>query len=373
MDGSSTKEIFLTSLGLEESLLSWDMPQVDEATRGMRALPGQVGYSASPLVTIAIPTHNRAALLHDSVASALAQTYPNIEVLVSNNASTDDTSAVLRSFNDPRLREIVNPENFGLIRNWNQCVHQATGEYLVILSDDNLLQPTFLEKCIALLQQEPGLPIVAGGFDVVMTTENRTVPAVLSQKLKTGIWDGTDILVEHLRGNFSCGTLSAAVRTDILQRNGGFPAEHMEGGEELVLCRIFLEGRAGLINEPCASHLFHTHPTARHSANLDIDSRFCDLCSVMDELSEAADHMLSDENARHDVRRHAQTYIWHRAIQELAFYRQEGASLTDAIKHLWGWRQLLARSTLNNFVGALRLRLIGRIVLPTPLIRLVRS
>ena len=338
----------------------------------MRALPGQSGHSASPLVTIAIPTRNRAALLRDSVASALAQTYPNVEVLVSNNASTDDTSAVLQSFNDPRVREIVNPENIGLIGNWNQCVQRAAGEYLVILSDDNLLQPTFLEKCVALLQREPGLPIVAGGFDIVMTTENRTVPAVLSRKLDTGIWDGTNILVEHLRGNFSCGTLSAAIRTDILRRIGGFPTDHMEGGEELVLCRIFLEGRAGLINEPCASHLFHMHPTGRHSANLDINSRFGDLCDVMDELSEAADRMLADEDARLAVRRHSQTYIWHRAIQELAFYRQEGASLADAIGHLWGWRRRLARCTFNNFVDALRLRLIGRIVLPTPLIRLVR-
>ncbi|XIA62295.1 glycosyltransferase family 2 protein [Bradyrhizobium sp. TZ2] len=55
-------------------------------------------------MTIAIPTFNRAALLKDCVQSALSQTYTNIEVLVSDNASTDDTTKVLREFSDNRLR-----------------------------------------------------------------------------------------------------------------------------------------------------------------------------------------------------------------------------------------------------------------------------
>ena len=331
----------------------------------------QVTHSEDPLITIAIPTRNRAELLRDCVASALAQTYGNIEVVVSNNASTDDTSDMLRSINDPRVREVVSPENIGLNRNWNKCLNEASGAYFVILSDDNTLQPTFLESCANLLKEEPGLPIIVGGYDVVMRNENRTVPAVLSKRLKTGVWNGTDVLIEHLRGNLTYGTLSCAVRTDLLRRNGGFPNKYVVG-EELVLGQLLFEGRAGLINEGCASQLFHTHPTGRHSASIDIDSRFGDVCGAMEALSRAAARMISEEEMRR-VKEHARTFVWYRAIQELAFYRQEGASLIDALRHLWAWRRSLAQCTLTNLMAAWRLRPVGRIVLPRPAIQLIRS
>jgi glycosyltransferase involved in cell wall biosynthesis len=339
----------------------------------MSAFNNPDASTAQPLVTIAIPTRNRAALLRDCANSAFAQTYSNIEVLVSDNASTDNTLAVLESFDDPRLRVLTNGKNIGLVGNWNRCVREASGEYFVILSDDNTLEPTFVEKCVELLRKEPGLPIVAGSYDIVITAENRTVPAVLSKRLHTGIWEGTEILNEHLRGNFACMTLSVAIRTDILRRNGGFYPEHVDAGEELVWGQVFLEGRAGLINERCSSYLFHTHPTARYSASIDVDSQFKDLCAVMGELSKAAGRMVSNEAACREVQRLTRRYVAHRAIQELAFLRREGASLLDVVARLWGWRGLLAGCTPIDFVAASRLRLIGRILSPTPMIKLFRS
>ena len=138
------------------------------------------------------------------MGSALAQTYANIEVLVSDNASTDDTLAVLRSFDDPRLRVLTSAENTGLVGNWNKCVREAAGAYLIIMSDDNTLLPTFVEKCVDLLRQDPELPIIAGAHDIVITTEGRSVPAVVSKRLETGIWDGTEISAS------TCGATSAA-------------------------------------------------------------------------------------------------------------------------------------------------------------------
>lgn len=329
-------------------------------------------FSTNPLVTIAIPTRNRATLLQDCLASALAQTYPNIEVLVSDNASTDATLETLKSFNDLRLRVLTNSENIGLIGNWNKCVREAAGEYFIILSDDNILAPTFVEKCIHLLQVEPGLPIIAGSYDIVITAEDRTVPAVLSKRLQTGIWDGTEILNEHLRGNFSCATLSIAMRTDILRRNGGFSAKYIDAGEELVWGQIFLEGRAGLINEPCASYLFHTHPTGRYSYGVNINSKFKDLYDVMNELSNAAGRMIANESVRREVQKLTRTYVAHRAIQELAFGRRQGASLIEVLRHMWSWRGLFAGCTFADFVTTLRFRLVSRILMPTSVIRLVR-
>ena len=79
-------------------------------------------FEGSPLITIAIPTFNRASWLGDCVLSALSQTYRNFEVLISDNASTDRTQEVLKQFSDPRVRVVRQETNIGLLPNWNACL-----------------------------------------------------------------------------------------------------------------------------------------------------------------------------------------------------------------------------------------------------------
>ena len=327
------------------------------------AHPGGKARETTPLVTIAIPTRNRSSLLRECVRSALAQSYTAIEVLVSNNASTDNTSEVLRSFGDPRIREVVNETNIGLQGNWNNCINHAKGEYFVILSDDNTLHPNFVASAVDLIRQAPDLPIVAGGYDVLIPHDNRVIPAALPAALETGLWDGSDVLVEHLRGNFTFGTLSCVVRTDLLRRNGGF-LDISAGGEELMLARLLMEGRAGVVKQQCASQVFHQHDTNRHSASLSADTRFNDICTLMEALSKTAGETITNDTARHAIQESARTYLWYRTLQELAFCRFEGATVMDVMGCLWRWRKPLAKSSLRNVAAAIRWRSVGRILLP---------
>ena len=95
-----------------------------------------------PLVSIGIPTFNRQLLLKRAIESALAQTYPNLEIIVSDNASTDGTQHYLSSLNDERLKTIVNSENLGMVANWDKCLAAAKGEYFLLMSDDDALIST---------------------------------------------------------------------------------------------------------------------------------------------------------------------------------------------------------------------------------------
>ena len=97
-------------------------------------------------VTIAIPTYNRAAYFRIALDSALAQTYSNLEIVVSNNACTDDTAAVLASIDDPRMRVVVQPSTVGMMENWNACLNAASGKYFLLLSDDDILEPTAIKE-----------------------------------------------------------------------------------------------------------------------------------------------------------------------------------------------------------------------------------
>jgi len=327
-------------------------------------------HSKDPLVTIAIPTRNRAPLLTGCVASALAQTYQNIEVLVSDNASTDNTLAVLGSVRDRRLRVMTEPENIGLSGNWNKCLREAKGDYFVIVSDDDTVAPQFVEKCVNLVRQEPGLPVVVSAYEVFMSDEDRIVPAVLSRRLHTGIWDGPEVLKEYLRGKLSALALSSIMRTDILRRNGGFCSDHLHSGDLAAWVPLLLEGRAGLVNERCASY---TMNNSRFTSQLSIDYRFQDVISVTGEISDAAGRLIADEAVRRDVQRLTKRYLAYKAIENLVVYRREGATIVDVARQLWSWRKQLTGCTFMDFVRSARLRSIARILLSTPTIRLLRQ
>ena len=102
-----------------------------------------------PKVTVAIPTYNRVAFLRQALDSALMQTYPNIEVVVSNNASTDDTEKLLAGYIDERLKVIHQTSNIGMMGNWDACLNAASGEFFLLLSDDDVLERNAIFELIA--------------------------------------------------------------------------------------------------------------------------------------------------------------------------------------------------------------------------------
>ncbi len=101
------------------------------------------------LVTIAIPTYNRADnYLKQALSSAVGQTYRNIEIIVSDNCSTDNTESVAKNFKDSRIRYFRQKENIGSNNNCNFCLEHANGIYFLLFFDDDLIDHNFTEACI---------------------------------------------------------------------------------------------------------------------------------------------------------------------------------------------------------------------------------
>ncbi len=101
------------------------------------------------LVTIGIPTYNGAdGFLKDAINCALNQTYSNIEVIVSDNCSTDQTKKLVNSFSDKRIKYIRHSENIGLNKNFNFCLNSAKGKFFLLLCDDDLIDPDFIKVCL---------------------------------------------------------------------------------------------------------------------------------------------------------------------------------------------------------------------------------
>lgn len=102
------------------------------------------------LVSILIPTYNRRDFVKEAINSALAQTYSNIEVIVVDNNSTDNTyESLLEEYSIyPNIKIFKNEENVGPVRNWIKCLERAQGKYSKILFSDDLIKPTFIENTI---------------------------------------------------------------------------------------------------------------------------------------------------------------------------------------------------------------------------------
>lgn len=120
------------------------------------------GLGDEPLVVIGIPTFNRVSLLERCIASALAQTYPRVQVLVSDNASADGTEDFCRAYaaRDARLCYFRQAENVGATRNFLTLRAKAEAPLYMCLADDDWIDPDFVRRCVAALRADPSLVMV---------------------------------------------------------------------------------------------------------------------------------------------------------------------------------------------------------------------
>lgn len=114
-----------------------------------------------PLVSVVVPTYNRTAYLETALASAVRQTYTNIEILVADDASKEDVfGAVISKFaSDPRVKYHRNPRNLGMGLNTWQALARASGKYVANLHDDDAWEPEFLATLVPPLEEDGSLSV----------------------------------------------------------------------------------------------------------------------------------------------------------------------------------------------------------------------
>ena len=110
-----------------------------------------------PRVSIGLPVYNGERWLAEALDSLLAQTYSDFELIISDNGSTDDTQAICEEYaaRDRRIRYIRQEINRGLAWNWNCVFEESAGDYFKWAACDDLYHPTFLERCVQILDQYP--------------------------------------------------------------------------------------------------------------------------------------------------------------------------------------------------------------------------
>ena len=190
-----------------------------------------------PLVSIIVPCYNSERFVEEALRSALAQTYPRIEVVVIDDGSTDGTPSILERYtSDPRVH-IVSQANAGLAAARNAGLAVATGEYVTFLDSDDVYLPEKVEKQVRFLADHPdaGLAYCHSGhfFD--------GDPKRISYSYAKPAHAGTPVLQRLRRGNIM-NVNTVMVRKALVDAVGGFDPQFRSGEDWDLWIRLAQAG-----------------------------------------------------------------------------------------------------------------------------------
>jgi glycosyltransferase involved in cell wall biosynthesis len=118
-----------------------------------------INVDEHPLVSVIIPAYNRPDYLRQAIASAVKQTYQNLDIIVCDNCSDENLQPIVDSFQDSRIRFWRNSHNLGMLGNIKNGLKMARGKYVASLHDDDMWEAEFLEKLVPTLEANPNLAV----------------------------------------------------------------------------------------------------------------------------------------------------------------------------------------------------------------------
>ena len=194
-----------------------------------------------PKVSILIPTFNRADYLKMAIDSAVNQTYPNVEILVLDDCSTDDTVSLLKAYsNIKNVTFIRNERNIGFIKNWNKAVSLSSGEYIKIMGDDDILENNCIAEQVKILNECPDVGVVCCNYHIIDENgniKNNNNPYRLFNKDTKE--NGEEFIKNYLCGKRPVGwPTSILFRKEDFEKAGIFDADVGSAADIDMWCRI---------------------------------------------------------------------------------------------------------------------------------------
>lgn len=202
----------------------------------------------APLFTIVIPTLNRAHCVGRAIDSALAQTWPNLEIIVSDNGSTDATPEVLARYADPRLRILRRDDTIPAPEHGNFLIESARGAYFLGLSDDDYLEPGFVAAVMARFLEDP--EVVIAYTRCLVHYWEFALPTSRSPRLESG----RDFLVGHYAQHREVCWCACALRMAELRGAGPLPPGTLFG-DMYLWTRIALSGKVAWVDRALSHYV----------------------------------------------------------------------------------------------------------------------
>ncbi len=230
----------------------------------------------SPLVSLCLPTYNGAAYLVPCLESILAQTVQDVEILILDDQSQDETLSIAQDYQrrDARIRLEVNERNLGLVGNWNRCVEQAHGEWIKFIFQDDLLAPTCLEQMLAATSLAPDCLLVYCQRQFLIETGVSEQERAWFQKhacFVDRLFEGKayvspqqygEAAIRHFGWNLLGEPTTVLLHRQAFLRFGLFNPHYIQNCDLEYWHRVAIHTGALYINAPLASFRVHTGSTS---------------------------------------------------------------------------------------------------------------
>ncbi len=227
------------------------------------------------LVSICVPTYNRPEYLRRAVESCLAQTYPHLEVIITDNSTNEESARMAGKWSDARVRYFSNEGNRGPFFSTNRGVSLSQGKYIKFLMDDDLLKPRCLEWMVKAMEENPTAGIVMAPMELIDGEDRRIFPRFYvfrkmhyryRYQVGDGLIDRRRILKDFLTRDYPCTVPSGLMfRAEALRRAGPFDKEAHFAGDLQMCMRIAPEWDFYYIDEVLSSwRLMPAKPKSKH-------------------------------------------------------------------------------------------------------------
>lgn len=196
------------------------------------------GQADAVLVSVGVPVYNEARFLEQTLDSLLAQDYPNLEFIISDNASTDGTLEICSraAARDPRVRVLQSEDNMGSAANFQRCLDEAKGELFLWAGGHDLLSRNMVSRCVAALMAHPGATIAtpASGWIDAASLPFDGYAGVLDTRGMDPLARVFTLLWANMHPMYGL------IRTSALRMTGTIP--NFPGSDLVLLARLILQG-----------------------------------------------------------------------------------------------------------------------------------
>ncbi len=202
-----------------------------------------------PLVSVCIPAYNNAAYIKETIDSILNQTYPNLELVICDDKSTDHTVEVIEKIRDDRIKLYKNEKNLGMSGNWNHCLKRCSGEFIKLICADDMLAKDCLAKEVKALRDYP--TAVLAESDTRLFDLNGKQKGFYKRYKESGLVNGKKIARAGLFvKNYFGAPLANTFRRSAMERAGGFDPWYTYILDYDFWVRLACMGDVYIIHEP---------------------------------------------------------------------------------------------------------------------------
>jgi glycosyltransferase involved in cell wall biosynthesis len=268
---------------------------------------------SEPLVTIAIPIYRRLHYLPQALQSVVAQGYPAVDLIVSDNGeNTDEVRKIVERHYPGPFRFRRNERTVSVDGHFNQLLREARGEYFLVLADDDQLGDNFLHGLVGVLREDPAIGVAIARIRVI-DEEGREVDAGVPKREPPARMSAAEFVRMWCRGEYDFVTfLTVMCRTEDLRRTGGYPDFPVHGTsiDDAVVLRLAVGGQVAWVRDAVFRNRVYE---ASHGLSLPIRELALDLRRYMrflDRDETLQDYATREADAWREIRALQRKMTW---------------------------------------------------------------